>query len=139
MPASHGSDEITFYEELGVEPSATPEELRDAFRSLVRLLHPDQQVDPQLKEIAEKQMRKLNRIYAVLSDPVNRRKYDEVFEDFSTPVVVNPSWPVQRQVAGRIAWAGAILVSAASLVWLAAAFTPEPVNHPHPPNNDSAV
>ncbi len=74
MLASHRADEITFYEELGVAPDASPEEIRDAFRALVRLLHPDQQTDSQLKQIAEKQMRKLNRIYSVLSDPEERRR-----------------------------------------------------------------
>ena len=60
------ASEITYYEELGVASDASSEEIRDAFRALVRLLHPDQQTDEQLKDIAENQMRKLNRIYAVL-------------------------------------------------------------------------
>jgi hypothetical protein len=139
MTASHGAGEITFYEELGVEPGASPEEIRDAFRSLVRLLHPDQQIDAQLKEIAEKQMRKLNRIYAVLSDPVSRRRYDEDLEDDTgTRIVVNPSWPAQKRLAGRVAWAGAILISAGLLLWLAADYTPEPATRPHYQSNDSA-
>src|SRR5579863_9104352 len=78
MIASHDDSEITYYDELGVAPTASPEQIRDAFRLFVRLLHPDQQTDPQLKEIAEKQMRKLNRIYDVLSDPEGRRRYDEI-------------------------------------------------------------
>ena len=69
MIAARADGEITFYDELGVAPGASPEEIRDAFRLFVRLLHPDQQTDPQLREIAEQQMRKLNRIYTVLSDP----------------------------------------------------------------------
>ena len=81
MIGSHDDSEITFYEELGVAPNASPEEIRDAFRLFVRLLHPDQQTDPQLKEIAEKEMRKLNRIHAVLSDPERRRRYDQRLND----------------------------------------------------------
>jgi DnaJ-class molecular chaperone len=69
----HHPAEITFYDELGVHRTATAEEIRDSFRALVRILHPDHQTDPQLKEMAERQMRKLNRVYAVLSDaPVGR-------------------------------------------------------------------
>ena len=68
--------DITYYEELGVEATASVEQVRETYRSLVRLLHPDQQTDPQLKAIAETQMRKLNRIHAVLSDPVKRAQYD---------------------------------------------------------------
>ena len=81
-----GADgDITFYEELGVEPGAAAEHVRETYRSLVRLLHPDQQTDPQLKAIAETQMRKLNRIYAVLSDPGRRAKYDQLLRGASQP------------------------------------------------------
>lgn len=77
MSASPRPGEITYYEELGLDASASSEAIREAFRGLARILHPDQQTDPQLKEIAENQMRKLNRIHAVLSDPVRRAAYDE--------------------------------------------------------------
>jgi len=56
MAASQRPGEITYYEELGVESAAPPDAIRDAFRALVRLLHPDQQTDPQLREMAERQM-----------------------------------------------------------------------------------
>ncbi len=114
--------EISFYEELGVDPTASPEEIHDAFRALVRLLHPDQQTDPLLKVIAEKQMRKMNRIYAVLSDPDRRRRYDETFEeDGFPPIIVNAvsTNPNVGRLMGRMAWIAAILVSAVLLIWLA--------------------
>ena len=116
MIVSDHDGEITFYEELGVAPGASPEQIRDAFRLLVRLLHPDQQTDPQLKEIAETQMRKLNRIYAVLSDPQSRQRYDEVFdESFQPPIVLKaPTLDLARWVS-RLAWGAAIVVSAALL------------------------
>jgi curved DNA-binding protein CbpA len=120
MIASHGDGEITFYEELGVARDASPEEIRDAFRLFVRLLHPDQQTDPQLKEIAENQMRKLNRVYAVLSDPENRRRYDEDLEDARVvPIIVNSPSPGRGRPGATLAWAAAIAVSAGLLIWLA--------------------
>src|SRR6201999_4653314 len=88
MIASRRAGEITFYEELGVVPAASPDELREAFRTLVRLLHPDQQTDPHLKDAAERQMRKLNPIYAVLSDPDRRRRYNEDLEDGYPPAII---------------------------------------------------
>ena len=105
MIASHGADEITFYEELGVAPGASSEEIRDAFRALARLLHPDQQTDAPLKATAEKQMRKLNRIYAVLSDPERRRQYDEALDHECGPLVLTgPAFrPGLMKVAGRTA------------------------------------
>ena len=80
MIASHRDGDISYYEELGLTANASPEEIRDAFRLYVRLLHPDQQLDPDLKQAAELQMRKLNRIYDVLSDPQSRKRYDETLE-----------------------------------------------------------
>jgi len=128
MIASRGGGEITFYEELGVGPNASPEEIRDAFRLFVRLLHPDQQTDPQLKEIAENQMRKLNRVYAVLSDPDSRRQYDEALEeDRLLPIIVNPPSPGRRLAGATLAWSAAIAVSAGVLIWLLASDNSSPV------------
>lgn len=141
MIASRDDDEITFYEELGVTPGASPEEIRDAFRLFVRLLHPDQQTDPQLREIAEQQMRKLNRIYAVLSDPESRRSYDEVLDGaFSPPVILTstPS-PELRRLVPRMGWTAAIVLSAVLLVWLAYDDTPGVQSRPADPNAVSAA
>jgi len=125
MTGSRDDGEITFYEELGVAPDASAEGIRDAFRLYVRLLHPDQQTDPQLKEIAEKEMRKLNRIHAVLSDPESRRRYDERLDnDLSPPIIFTSPSPDLRRLISRMAWAGAIVVSAGLLIWLASDNTP---------------
>jgi curved DNA-binding protein CbpA len=136
MIAAHVDGEITFYEELGVAPGASPKEIRDAFRLFVRLLHPDQQTDPQLREIAEQQMRKLNRIYAVLSDPESRRSYDEVLDGvFSPPVILNsaPS-PALRPLVARRAWTAAFFLSAGLLIWLAYDNTPGVQSRSSDPN-----
>ncbi len=125
MFGAHDESEITFYEELGVAPDASPQEIRDAFHGYARLLHPDQQTDPVLREIAEKQMRKLNRVYAVLSDPDRRREYDEVIGTPPTAIVVNNAPPSgSRRVMAKLPWVAAIVVSAAVLIWLAYDATP---------------
>jgi len=114
--------ELSFYDELGVASDATPEEIRNSFRALVRIVHPDHQQDEQLKTIAERQMQKLNRIYAVLSDPEKRRRYDEVLAESSFPSTIilspNASINVQR-LKERLAWVGAMVLTAVMLVWLA--------------------
>jgi curved DNA-binding protein CbpA len=129
MTASRQDGEITFYEELGVPANASPEVIRDAFRLYVRLFHPDHQTDPQLKEVAEIQLRKFNRIYAVLSDQESRRYYDEnLDEHYSPPIILaNPSRNLNHPGA-RMAWVVAIIASAGLLLWLASDNTPAAVS-----------
>jgi curved DNA-binding protein CbpA len=117
----HRPAEITFYDELGVAATATPEEIRDSFRALVKILHPDHQTDPQLKEIAERQMRKLNGVYTVLSDPEKRRRYDESLEDedFRPAIILSPNSNVNvHRLMERMAWVAALIVAAVTLIWL---------------------
>lgn len=67
---------MNYYEELGLTPQATPEEIRQAYRNLSRLLHPDQQDNEELRRLADRQMKRLNGVRDILTDPVQRRKYD---------------------------------------------------------------
>ena len=68
---------MNYYEELGLRQDAALEEIRQAYRVLARLLHPDSQPDARLKAMAECQMKRLNEILAVLTDSQKRRQYDE--------------------------------------------------------------
>ncbi len=113
--------EITYYEELGVTRTASHEQIRDAFRALVRLLHPDQQTDEHLRNIAEVQMRKLNRIYAVLSDAEKRRNYDDTLDQSPsarTIILRQNAGPTVQRLLARFAWIGAVLIVVALLAWL---------------------
>jgi hypothetical protein len=67
---------MTYYEELGVPAEASREEIRQAYKRLVRLLHPDRCGDPATRVLAELQMRRLNGILEVLSHPDERANYD---------------------------------------------------------------
>lgn len=58
------------YEMLGVQPTATLQEIRLKFRQLVITEHPEKGGDP-------KKFAKLNKAYGVLSDQEKRRQYDE--------------------------------------------------------------
>ncbi len=72
---------MDYYEELGINRTATEEEIRRAHRRLTKLLHPDQQTDDAVKQLAETQMRRVNSIVDVLCDPERRRAYDEELKD----------------------------------------------------------
>lgn len=63
-----------YYVILGVSKTATPEEIKQAFRKLARKYHPD--VNPNNKQ-AEARFKEVNEAYEVLSDPDKRRKYDQ--------------------------------------------------------------
>jgi curved DNA-binding protein CbpA len=130
----HRAAGINYYEELGIADNASPEEIRDGFRALVRLLHPDHQIDGQLKIIAERQMQKLNRIYAVLSDLESRRRYDDSLEEMRSPPAIvfrPPSKANVQRLMPRFAWTGAALIAVATLIWLGwEGSAPVPVYNP---------
>jgi hypothetical protein len=67
---------MNYYEELGLSPRADVAEIQEAYRNLVRLLHPDQHAEPRLRRLAEAQMRRLNLVRETLTDPEKRRRYD---------------------------------------------------------------
>ncbi len=51
------------YEVLGISPSATNEEVRDAYRALARKYHPDNYADSPLADMAEEKMKEINSAY----------------------------------------------------------------------------
>ena len=64
-----------YYATLGVAKTATDKEIKAAFRKLARKHHPD--VNPGDKS-AESRFKELNEANEVLSDPIKRKKYDEL-------------------------------------------------------------
>ena len=67
---------MNYYDELGVSRDASERELRQAYRVLVRLLHPDTQTGDDLRLAAERQLSRLNEMLAVLTNGDSRRAYD---------------------------------------------------------------
>lgn len=70
---------VDYYQVLGVSKSATPEEIRKAYRKLARKYHPDMN---QGNKEAEKKFKEVNEANTVLSDPEKRKKYDTYGKDW---------------------------------------------------------
>jgi molecular chaperone DnaJ len=64
---------VEFYILLGIEPGASPGEIKRAFRRLARKYHPD--INPG-DRTAEALFRRIVEAYETLSDPDRRRRYD---------------------------------------------------------------
>jgi DnaJ-class molecular chaperone len=64
-----------YYTTLGVSKNASDKEIKQAFRRLARKYHPD--VNPGDKG-SEARFKEINEANEVLSDPVKRKKYDEL-------------------------------------------------------------
>ena len=64
-----------YYETLGVARTASAEDIKQAFRKLARLYHPDVAKN---KVTGEAKFKEINEAYEVLSDPEKRRRYDEL-------------------------------------------------------------
>jgi molecular chaperone DnaJ len=63
-----------YYDLLGVSRSASPEDIKKAYRTMAKKYHPD--TNPNNKESEEK-FKEINEAYEVLSDPQKRTAYDQ--------------------------------------------------------------
>ena len=79
-----------YYKTLGIERSASPEQIQAAYRALARKWHPDVNTSPD----AEKKFKEISEAYEVLKDPQKRKRYDtlganwQAGDDFRPP----PGW-----------------------------------------------
>ena len=72
-----------YYEVLGVSRTASPEEIKRAYRTLARKHHPDLQPAAERTEAAER-FKEINEAYEVLSDADKRAKYDALGPDWKS-------------------------------------------------------
>ncbi|KAM5532138.1 hypothetical protein V8D89_014163 [Ganoderma adspersum] len=74
--ATPAGDKEYFYSVFNLPKAASDQEIRERYRQLSIVFHPDKQVNEARKEAATQRFLEVQKAYEVLSDPVRRRAYD---------------------------------------------------------------
>lgn len=96
----------TYYQQLGLSPQASLEEIKAAYRQRARELHPDRlpaDIPAGLRQLAQREFLQLQHAYRVLSDSQQRRAYDLSLMSKPLP----PHAPVQvvlEPTATSVSW-----------------------------------
>lgn len=93
---------IDYYSILGVAKNASQDEIKKAYRKLARKYHPD--INPDDEE-AKRKFQQVNEANEVLSNPENRKKYDEYGENWKHAEEYEKARQQQSQNGGFADWA----------------------------------
>jgi curved DNA-binding protein len=88
---------VDYYKTLGIDKSATPKDIKNAYRKLARKYHPD--LNPNDQD-AKKNFQQINEANEVLSDPEKRKKYDQYGNDWQHAEEYEKANQYQQQSAG---------------------------------------
>lgn len=90
-----------FYELLGVGPTASQEEVKQAFRQQIARYHPDkvQHLGKEFQELASGRAAELTQAYRVLSNKAQRAEYDDVLEHAPARPAIDTTPPVEAPPA----------------------------------------
>lgn len=88
---------VDYYKILGIDKSATPKDIKNAYRKLARKHHPD--LNPNDKD-AKKNFQQINEANEVLSDPEKRKKFDQYGKDWQHAEEFEKQKQYQQQSSG---------------------------------------
>lgn len=77
-----------YYDILGIGRTATPADIKKAYRSLALKLHPDKNQAPSASEA----FKKINKAFACLSDEVKRKTYDQTGQETIPGIEMNANF-----------------------------------------------
>ena len=112
----------THYETLRIDRRASPQSVRQAYRSLAQKFHPDRY---QGRGDSAGVMAQINMAYAVLSDPHQRSVYDQSLqhaESQAAQLTARRAKAAALSVQDRFGWAGWLLLLIASVAVLTLGF-----------------
>jgi curved DNA-binding protein CbpA len=101
-----------YYELLGIDPAAGPEEVRQAYLKKIKEWHPD--INPERISEAEEMTKVLNQAYHILGDPQRRKNYDrmrkftrdkdfgEFINDETIRNKINKAYPALKKVLENV-------------------------------------
>ncbi|HAN92998.1 MAG TPA: hypothetical protein DCQ33_13095 [Nitrospira sp.] len=97
---------MSYYKILGVDPNATPKELKQAYRRLAKQCHPDHHPGDKQKEA---RFQEISTAYRVLSDPLQRTEYDRRRAVGNSPKPHDKPWTpqptsVRHPPSGSLLW-----------------------------------
>lgn len=75
--------EENLFKILGLELSASTEDVRKAYKTLMRQVHPDRFQDPAQREQAELAFKRLGLAFETLKDPLSRKDYERTLDKSS--------------------------------------------------------
>jgi curved DNA-binding protein len=88
---------VDYYKILGLDKSASPKEVKNAYRKLARKYHPD--LNPNNAD-AKTSFQQINEANEVLSDPEKRKKYDKYGKDWQHAEAFEKQKQQQPQSSG---------------------------------------
>lgn len=74
----------SYYEILGVSPEASINEIKKSYHRLAAMCHPDRvrHLDPEIQQLANEKMQRLNLAYMVIKNETNRALYDQQLKEY---------------------------------------------------------
>ena len=91
-------DFVDYYKILGIDKSASPKDVKNAYRKLARKYHPD--LNPNNAD-AKANFQQINEANEVLSDPEKRKKYDQYGENWQHGAEFEQQQQQQRAQSSR--------------------------------------
>ena len=98
-----------YYTTLGVQRTASKQEISAAYKALITKYHPDKHDGNELRDLAAEKVRQLNEAYSILSDSQSRARYDAGADVRLASTARGPM--SQRGLASRLAIWTALLAT----------------------------